>query len=84
MTPVNVSTPVMIKRVSPGSKNPTRRPVSAKTMKQIPSKAYAPKPSMRFCGSSHGIRAVATTAFSKSSVVVDDDAGVAQGYPVRG
>ena len=57
----------MTSSVSPGSRNPTSNPVSAKTMKATPMSANAPKPAMRVFGSSQGMRAECTK--SRSPVV---------------
>jgi hypothetical protein len=51
------SRPEMTSRVSPGSRKPTSRPVSAKTMKHTTSRAHGPALWMMAAGSSQGMRA---------------------------
>src|SRR3954463_2064635 len=53
-----VSRPEMTSSVSPGSRNPTSRPVSAKTIAHTTTRAQGPAPAMMFSGSSQGMRAV--------------------------
>ena len=52
------SRPEMTSSVSPGSRKPTSRPVSAKTMKQTTSRAQGPAHAMIAAGSSQGMRAM--------------------------
>ena len=54
------SRPEMTSSVSPGSRKPTSRPVSAKTMKHTTSSAHGPAAAMIDSGSRKGMSAVWT------------------------